>query len=404
MTTFNRGKVAAFVGIMFLALNLRAPFTSLAPVLNQIMDGLALSGAAAGLLTALPLLSFAVVSPIAASISKRLGLYSSLLIAVLFIGLGVSLRSAGSLMSLHIGTMLIGAGIATGNVLLPVVVKVNFPTRIPMITSLYVFVMGAGATLSSSVMVPISSIEVASLTGWQLALLFNLIFPILALFIWLPKVLNGTKKAVETKQEKRDIVATWQLIKCPIAWQVTLGIGLNSFTFYSLAGWLPTMLGDLGYSDTDAGYLYGLLQLSTMLPGLILLPFLSRSNNQRGLISICALTVFVSVIGFAAYPQYAPIWVVLFGVANCSTFIIGMSFIGLRTTTPAQAATLSGMSQSIGYALAATGPSMAGYLFSKTNMWLASLLFIAVVALFCALFANLAARDKRVLELRTNKL
>lgn len=401
MTTFNRGKVVAFIGIMFLALNLRAPFTSLAPVLSQIMDGLSLSGAAAGLLTALPLLSFAIVSPIAATISHRLGLYPSLLLAVLLIGLGVILRSIGSLLPLHIGTMLIGAGIATGNVLLPVVVKVNFPTRIPMITSLYVFIMGAGATLSSSLMVPISNIDVASLTGWQLALLFNLIFPILALFIWLPNVLKGTKRGVETKQDNHVGVTTWQLIKCPVAWQVTLGIGLNSFTFYSLAGWLPTMLGDLGYSDTEAGYLYGLLQLSTMLPGLILLPFLSRSNNQRGLISLCAFTVFVAVIGLASYSQLAPIWVVLFGLANCATFIIGMSFIGLRTTTPGQAATLSGLSQSIGYALAATGPSLIGYLHSTTQAWLVPLYLIAGVALFCALFANLAARENKILNQST---
>ncbi|WP_394149549.1 MFS transporter [Vibrio maritimus] len=388
----------AFIGIMFLALNLRAPFTSLAPMLSQIMDDLSLTGPTAGFLTALPLLSFALVSPWAAAISRRLGLYPSLLLAVLLIGMGVVLRSMGSIFPLYLGTIMIGAGIATGNVLLPVVVKLNFPARISIVTSLYIFIMGAGSTLSSSIMVPISKFDVTMLNGWQFALLFNLIFPVLALLLWIPEVIKGSRKGGVRTSESQKEVTTRQLLKCPVAWQVTLAIGLNSFTFYSLAGWLPTMLGDIGYSDTQAGYLYGLLQFATMIPGLVLLPFLSRSTSQRWLISICAVSVFVALVGLLSLSQYAVIWVVLFGFANCATFIIGMSFIGLRTTSAAQAATLSGLSQSIGYALAATGPSLVGYFYTSTGTWSTSLVFIAIVALFCALFANLAARDQKVLE------
>ncbi len=197
--------------------------------------------------------------------------------------------------------------------------------------------MGAGSTLSSSIMVPLSKFDVTLLNGWQLALLFNLIFPLLALLLWIPEVLKGSRKGAIRTSESHTEVTTRQLLKCPVAWQVTLAIGLNSFTFYSLAGWLPTMLGDIGYSDTQAGYLYGLLQFATMIPGLVLLPFLSRSTNQRWLISICALSVFVALIGLLSFSQYAVIWVVLFGFANCATFIIGMSFIGLRTASAAQA-------------------------------------------------------------------
>ncbi|WP_317918235.1 MFS transporter [Vibrio sp. MACH09] len=398
MTASNRGKILALTGILFLALNLRGPFTSLAPVLAQIMESLSLSASNAGVLTALPLLSFALFSPVATSISRKLGLYPCLLLALLTIGGGIALRSYGSEAPLYLGTILIGAGIATGNVLLPVVVKINFPARISAVTSLYVFTMGIGAALSSSLMVPISAIDLGSVTGWQAALLFNLIFPALAMFIWLPEVFRSNKRTQSTKQNHDKETTIGQLLKCPVAWHVTLGVGLNSFTFYSLAGWLPKMLNDHGYSEIDAGYTYGLLQFSTMIPGLLLLPILSRTNNQRTLITVCATSVVIAVLGLVTFSEYAPFWVVLFGLANCATFIIGISFVGLRTSSPGQAAALSGLSQSIGYALAATGPSLIGYLYSITESWVIPLLLIATVAVFCALFANLAARDKNILS------
>jgi CP family cyanate transporter-like MFS transporter len=158
------------------------------------------------------------------------------------------------------------------------------------------------------------------------------------------------------------------------------------------------MLSDLQFSEIDAGYIYGFLQFSTMIPGLLLLPILSRSNNQRALISLCAFSVFIAVTGLIALPQYAIFWVGLFGLANCSTFIIALSFVGLRTSNPNQAAALSGLSQSIGYALAAVGPTLVGYFYTATKAWTMPLLLIAVIALFCTTFANLAARDKKVLQ------
>ncbi|MGR5167444.1 MFS transporter [Vibrio astriarenae] len=397
MTLSKRANLFALLGILFLALNLRGPFTSLAPVLGQVMEGLSLSASAAGFLTALPLLSFAIFSPMAASLSRRLGLYPSLSLALFLIAGGIILRSIGVEVLLYVGTVLIGAGIATGNVLLPVVVKIAFPARISIVTSLYIFTMGIGSTLSSSIMVPLSSLNITHFSGWQLALLFNIVFPIAALVIWLPKVLKD-KRSASTGVKDSPPTSMKTLLTCPVAWQVTLGIGLNSFTFYAFAGWLPKMLSDLNFSEVDAGYIYGFLQFSTMIPGLLLLPILSKSNNQRAIITVCAGSVFVALLGLIALPDFAIFWVGLFGLANCSTFIIALSFVGLRTTNPGQAAALSGLSQSIGYALAATGPTLIGYLYTATAGWTVPLLLIAMVAAFCVMFCNLAARDNKVLQ------
>ncbi|UPR58654.1 MFS transporter [Vibrio sp. ED004] len=395
MSASLRTSIFVMLGILFLSLNLRGPFTSLAPVLSQVMEGLSLNSSAAGFLTALPLLTFALFSPLVTKISQRIGLEPSLLLALVLITTGITLRSFGAIPTLYIGTVMIGLGIAIGNVLLPVVVKISFPTRIATVTSLYIFTMGIGSTLGSSLMVPFSELTLFTLTGWQLALLMNLVFPILALMIWLPKITKRSSSK-NTKPNEEKPVPMKKMIKSGVAWQVTLALGLNSFTFYSLAGWLPQILNDLGYSEIDAGYIYGFLQFSTMVPGLLLLPFLGKSNNQRWLITLCTSSVFIGLIGLLYLPDFAIFWVGLFGLANCSTFIIALSFVGLRTSNSSQAASLSGMAQGIGYALAATGPTLVGKLHSQTGSWSVPILLIAGVAFACTIFAALAARDTKV--------
>ncbi|ARP40473.1 MFS transporter [Vibrio syngnathi] len=395
MSVSLRNSIFIMLGILFLSLNLRGPFTSLAPVLSQVMEGLNLNSSAAGFLTALPLLTFALFSPFVTKISQRIGLEPSLLLALVLITTGITLRSWGVISTLYIGTVMIGLGIAIGNVLLPVVVKISFPTRIATVTSLYIFTMGVGSTLGSSLMVPFSELTLFTFTGWQLALVMNLLFPILALMIWLPKIRKRSSSATNKKQDDKPLPMK-KMIKSGLAWQVTLALGLNSFTFYSFAGWLPPILNDLGYSEIDAGYIYGFLQFSTMVPGLLLLPFLGKSDNQQWLITLCASSVFIGLIGLLYLPEFAIFWVGLFGLANCSTFIIALSFVGLRTSNSSQAASLSGMAQGIGYALAATGPTLVGKLHSLTDSWSVPILLIASVAFACTIFAALAARDKKV--------
>ncbi|MCC4784094.1 MFS transporter [Vibrio splendidus] len=395
MSASLRNSIFVMLGILFLSLNLRGPFTSLAPVLSQVMEGLNLNSSAAGFLTALPLLTFALFSPLVTKISQRIGLEPSLLLALVLITTGITLRSFGIIPTLYIGTVMIGMGIAIGNVLLPVVVKISFPTRIATVTSLYIFTMGIGSTLGSSLMVPFSDLTLFTLTGWQLALLMNLVFPILALMIWLPKIRKRSSSATNKKQEDKPLPMK-KMIKSGVAWQVTLALGLNSFTFYSLAGWLPQILNDLGYSEIDAGYIYGFLQFSTMVPGLLLLPFLGKNDNQQRLITLCTSSVFIGLIGLLYLPEFAIFWVGLFGLANCSTFIIALSFVGLRTSNSSQAASLSGMAQGIGYALAATGPTLVGKLHALTDSWSVPILLIAAVAFACTIFAALAARDKKI--------
>ncbi|WP_244643777.1 hypothetical protein [Pseudomonas fluorescens] len=66
--------IALVAGILLIAVNLRVPFTSIAPVLPLIQNDFGLSASALGLLTSLPLLAFAAFSPLSASVARRFGI------------------------------------------------------------------------------------------------------------------------------------------------------------------------------------------------------------------------------------------------------------------------------------------------------------------------------------------
>ena len=255
--------------------------------------------------------------------------------------------------------------------------------------------MGVGSTLAASVMVPLSQQAPEQLFGWQFALAFNLIFPLAALLFWLPKLTTKSRQQHQAEQHNKSVSIT-SLLRLPVAWFVTLALGINSFTFYAFAGWLPKILNDVGYSELDAGYIYGFLQFSTMVPGLVLMPILAKLRNHTLLITLCASSVVFSLLGMILAPGLAILWVGLFGLSNCATFIVALSFIGHKTTNTQQAAALSGMSQSFGYALAATGPSLIGFIHTSTGTWSLPLLIIALFGVACTVFCALAAKGKRL--------
>lgn len=118
-------------GILMIATTLRVTFTGAAPLLDTIRLDYGLSTAQTGLLTTLPLLAFALVSPLAAGVARRIGMERSLFVALLLICAGIALRSLPSAALLFIGTAVIGCGIALGNVLLPGLIKRDFPGRSP---------------------------------------------------------------------------------------------------------------------------------------------------------------------------------------------------------------------------------------------------------------------------------
>lgn len=385
-----RGKQGALLiaGILMIATTLRVTFTGAAPLLETIRTDYGLSTAQTGLLTALPLLAFALVSPLAAGIARRFGMERSLFAAMLLICAGIALRSLPSATLLFAGTAIIGCGIALGNVLLPGLIKRDFSQHVARLTGAYSLTMGAAAALGSALVVPLALHGF----GWRGALLMLMLFPLLAFLIWLPQW-RTTRSANLSSSRALHERGIW---RSPLAWQVTLFLGLNSLIYYVIIGWLPTILISHGYSEAQAGSLHGLLQLATAAPGLAIPLILHRFNDQRWIAALVSLLCATGAAGLWFVPGQAVIWTLLFGFGSGATMILGLTFIGLRASSAHQAAALSGMAQSVGYLLAACGPPVMGKLHDASGSWYLPLSGVTVLAIVMAIFGLYAGRDREI--------
>lgn len=379
------------VGILLIATNLRAPFTSVAPLLDMIRERFGLTAAQAGLVQTLPLLAFAVFSPFAAGFAYKWGMERTLFLALAAIILGVCVRSYAGLTGLYGGTLLIGLGIAIGNVLLPGILKRDLPHRAASLTGLYALTMGLAAAFGSAIMIPAAHNLTA---GWQHALLITLVFPFVALVAWMPQLSrNPAHSNVESGTPVHRSTAVWG---AGLAWQVSLFFGLNSFIYYIIVAWLPAMLQNLGFSTAEAGSLHGVLQLSTAVPGFFIGPILAKLRDQRALGVIFALLVAIGLSGLLIRPSLATVWVVLIGISTGAGVILGLAFISLRSSNAAQAAALSGMAQCVGYLLAAGGPPAVGLIHDRIGGWTIPLVGCTILAIALSVLGYMAGGARQL--------
>lgn len=385
-----RGKQGALLiaGILMIATTLRVTFTGAAPLLDAIRADYALTTAQTGLLTTLPLLAFALVSPLAAGVARRWGIERSLFAAMLLICAGIAIRSLPSPLFLFAGTTVIGCGIALGNVLLPGLIKRDFSQHVAKLTGAYSLTMGAAAAIGSAIVVPLA----LNGFGWRGALMMLIVFPLLALFIWLPQY-RHTVHATISNSRALHSRAIW---RSSLAWQVTLFLGINSLVYYVIIGWLPAILISHGYSEAQAGSLHGLLQLATAIPGLLIPLILFKFKDQRAIAALVSMMCAIAAAGFWLLPNQAVLWTILFGFGSGATMILGLTFIGLRANSAHQAAALSGMAQSVGYLLAACGPPLMGKIHDLNGSWQIPLTVVALLATLMAVFGLYAGRNREI--------
>lgn len=372
-------------GILLIAANLRAPVTAVGPVMELLQQTFALSAGAAGLMLTLPLLCFALISPPAARLARSLGLERALLLALLLIAAGIVLRSTGSMAALLAGTCIIGCGIAGGNVLLPSLLKRDFPDQLTRMTAIYALTMGGASALGSVCAVPL-----AGALGWSWALATFIVLPLVAILVWLPQLRRATRPAAMPARA----ASMWRQ---PLAWQVTFFLGTNSLVYYVVTAWLPSILAANGHSAVEAGNLHGLMQLASALPGLLLIPLGGRIRDHRPVAASMSAATVLSLVGLIAWPQASIVWVPLFGFGTGAVLILGLAFVGTRVSTPPQAAALSAMAQSVGYLLAAAGPILMGRLHDASGHWTVVLALCAAGAVLMGVLGWLAGKPGRVI-------
>jgi CP family cyanate transporter-like MFS transporter len=377
-------------GIILLALNLRACITAVGPLTSFIRSATGLPGVLIGLLTALPLLAFGAISPLAPRLARLWGIEVLLLISLLGLTAGILLRSLALPGLLFLGTALLGAAIAISNVLLPALIKRDFPHQIGLLTGIYSTLLGAGGAIADGVSIPLAQ---GAHLGWAGSLAFWALPAALTALLWLPLVRGHTSPDLT----RVSAVPGRRLWRSPLAWQVTFFMGLQSLTFYIIIAWFPVIFQSQGLNAITVGWMLSLLQFVGVLSSFLTPLLAARIRSQRLLIAIVVVLSLSAYAGILSNVHgLIVLWCILLGLAQGAYLSLALLFFILRTPDTRAAAELSGMAQSMGYLLAATGPLLFGGLHDLTHGWSIPLLALCCVILMLFTAGMGAGRDRVV--------
>ncbi|CAM4211084.1 CynX/NimT family MFS transporter [Deinococcus marmoris] len=355
------------LGLILVALNLRPPIAGFGPLLSQFQAEFQVSAATLSLLTTLPLLCWGVLAPLAPLLSRRYSNETIILFATAVIGLGSVLRVGATLPIILIGTVLVGAGIALNNVLLPSLIRRDYPTRVGPMTGLYTLAVVGGAALASGVAVPLMT----ALGGqWRSSVGVWIGLAVIGVLAWLPTVFGRQTHARPLRGSGPSV---WQN---PYALSVTLYMGFQSLVFFTWLTWLPRVLQDNGFTAAQAGLLLAFANV-VQLPFTLAVPVLAA--RPKLLVPLAVATALVSAAGITGLllsPLTPLPWLLMMGIGAGSTFPLALMFIAVRAQDVTQVPQLSAMAQGFGYALAASGPFIFGALHDLTGDWHVPLIFL----------------------------
>ena len=215
---------------------------------------------------------------------------------------------------------------------------------------------------------------------------------------WLPQVGGQKHGAHNVAYRVRG------LLRDPLAWQVTLYMGLQSSLAYIVFGWLPSILIGRGLSATEAGLALSGSIIVQLLSSLAAPWLATRGKDQRLAIVVVMLLTLGGLFGCL----YAPLeglwgWAILLGLGQGGTFSLALTLIVLRSRDSHVAANLSSMAQGIGYTLASMGPFAVGLVHDWTGGWTALGWIFAVIGLG-AIVAGLGAGRARYVQVTSEKV
>ncbi|MFF9300116.1 CynX/NimT family MFS transporter [Streptomyces sp. NPDC014764] len=393
------------VGIVLAALNLRPAITSFGALLEEVRDGLGMSGSVAGLLTSLPALCFAVFGVTAPRLARRFGPGAVVCAGMAAIATGLLVRPfVGTTAAFLLTSGLALAGIAVSNVLMPVIVKRWFPDRVGSMTGLYSMALALGTASAAAITVPVTD----ALGGdWQAGLAVWAALAAAAILPWLPFVRergapsrDGAPESPprdgQGQGEPAGQTPVLRITRSPTAWALAVFFGLQATAAYITMGWMAQIFRDAGVPAGRAGLLLAVTMVMGV-PLAFVIPRLAARLPRQGPI-VLALGVS-GLIGYAGL-YFAPAagawaWAVLLGVANCA-FPLALTMVGMRARTGGGVAQLSAFAQSTGYLISIPGPLLVGVLYQHSGGWGLPIVLMAGLMVPQMIVGVVAGRDRTV--------
>ncbi|MEU2557741.1 MFS transporter [Streptomyces longispororuber] len=397
------------VGIVLAALNLRPAITSLGALLEEVRDGLGMSGTLAGLLTSVPPLCFALFGSQAPRLARRFGAGAVVCAGMAAIATGLLIRpfvggTAGFLAATAFALM----GIAVSNVLMPVIVKRWFPDRVGSMTGLYSMALALGTSLAAALTVPLTDALGGS---WRTGLALWAVVAVVAVVPWLPLVrergaepaapasaapVSAAPVSAAPASAARQEDPALRITHSRTAWALACFFGLQATAAYITMGWMPQIFRDAGVPAGEAGVLLA-VTMAMGVPLAFVIPRVATRLPHQGPVVIvlgaCGLAGYAGLYLAPAGGAWA--WALLCGIANCA-FPLALTLVGMRARSSAGVAKLSAFAQSTGYLISIPGPLLVGMLYQHSGGWGLPLALMAGLMVPQIAVGFLAGRDRTI--------
>jgi MFS transporter, CP family, cyanate transporter len=389
--------------VMLVAINLRPAAASLGPLIHRIQSETGLSSVWSGALTTLPVLCFGLLAPLAPVLARRVGVAAAISVAMIALLTGLLVRLVPGVGFLFLGTAVSASAIAIGNVLMPVLIRRDFPRSTGAVMALFTTSLIAFAALAAGVSVPVAD---AFGGGWRPGLAVWAIPAAVAAMAWLPvlwrrRASPAPGRRIGPDGDPHPGHTVRALLRNPLAWEVTLFFALQSGGFYATLAWLPSIFRSHGASDAHAGLLLSLTLVVGLLAALTVPVIATRSRDQRLLVIACCVLTAAGFAGILVAPMSAPyLWTVLLGLGENISFPLALMLVVLRGGGVSTTESLSTLAQSLGYTLAAFFPLAVGAIHGATGSWTPALILLLVLVVPQLLVGLPAGSDRRVSPVR----
>lgn len=358
--------IMAIICIVLVALTLRPAIVSVGPLLPSMIEVFGLSHTQASLLTAIPTLLMGLMALPTPWLARRFGRDRVILMALAVLFIATGLRAfAGSIATLFLTTVGIGAGIAVAGALLAGFVKASFPRQAALLMSIYATALALGSSVAAAVTGPVAALA----PSWRLGAGVWVLPVLLAIAAWFFIESRG----MTAGQEKVSTHRYSMPLRNPTAWLIALFFACNNIIFYAFISWTAPMYVEYGRAPTSAGLILACFTLAFMISN-PLFGWLSRNEDRRLALAVSSSIALIGTLVLAIAPNAMPfIAVPLIAFGTGGAFTLAMTLPLDNTANADEANAWNAFVLLFSYVLAASGPLLMGYLRDLTGSFQMSL-------------------------------
>lgn len=317
------GGVWLRVLLLWLAGNaLRLTILAVPPVVAMIRDDFALNATEVGLLSSVPPALFAIAALAGSLLVARLGVMGALAGGLALIAIGSALRGASTHYPMLLATTIVmAAGVAIMQPIMPTAVRQWLPARVPLGTAIYTNGLLVGEVLPVWLTLPVVLPAVGghwrgALVVWSVPIALIAV----AMLLWAPRSPAAAAAAPAKWLPDWHRGLVWRL--------GVLFLSVNAI-YFSANGFIPIYLKSTGRADLIGGALTA-LNLGQIPASLLLLVTAQRLERRAwpyvlsGVLSLAGVAGLVFDRGATTY-----LWAALLGFSDAAALIVGLTLPAL---------------------------------------------------------------------------